>query len=185
MHAVRRRSRILCASQWSPSPARVTCTPAASTTQPSPRFAWSQQRRSRSISSSRVLVVRSARTGSPPCSHAPPRMCLHPIGEALRLDAAEIAILEQTAQQTAGSWIDGDGGRHRPCLQTRRQVRHLTDHTAFLGFPEPTRSPTTTRPVPTPIRTWSGSTLPSFPTASMSASPHRTSRLASSSCACR
>jgi hypothetical protein len=62
-------------------------------------------------------------------------VCLHPISEALRLDAAKIAILEQTAQQTAGGEIDGDRAGRRPCLQTRRQVRRLTDHTAFLGFP--------------------------------------------------
>ena len=62
-------------------------------------------------------------------------VCLHPIGEALRLDAAEIAVLKQTAQQTAGGCIDGDGARRRRGLQTRRQVRCLADHTAFLGFP--------------------------------------------------
>jgi hypothetical protein len=59
-------------------------------------------------------------------------ICLHRIGEALRFDAAEIAVLKQTAQQTAGGCIDGDGARRRPGLQTRRHVRCLTDHKAEL-----------------------------------------------------
>jgi len=52
-------------------------------------------------------------------------VCLRPIGEALRLDAAEIAVLKQTAQQAAGGCIDGNGARLRPSLQTRCQVRRL------------------------------------------------------------
>src|SRR6516165_770653 len=109
------------------------------------------------------------RTGSPPrLARATSYACTQLAKPFASMPPAEIAILEQIALQTVGGWIDG--ARRRPCLQTRRQVRRPTDHTASLGFPEPTRSPTTT---PTPIRTWSGSTLPSFPIASMSASPHR------------
>ena len=53
-------------------------------------------------------------------------------------------------------------------LQTRREVRRLADHAALLRLPRAYQIADHHHPVPTPMRTWSGSTLLSLPTASMS-----------------
>jgi hypothetical protein len=58
---------------------------------------------------------------------------LHPIGKALCLDATEITVLKETAEQTAGGCVNGDRARRRRRLQPRRQIRRLAYHAAFLG----------------------------------------------------
>jgi hypothetical protein len=58
---------------------------------------------------------------------------VHAIGEALCLDAAEIAVLKQTAHQTAGGCIDDDGARRRRGLQTSSEIRRLANNSLLLS----------------------------------------------------
>ena len=74
-------------------------------------------------------------------------------------------------------------GSARACSRAARfGVSPTTD--CSRAEPSPIRSPTTTRPVAMPMRAWSWANLTSRrPTASMTASPARIARSASSSCA--
>jgi len=161
--------------------------PETSTTRPSPDFACCQRRNNRSSSSSRPTsgvapernaskrlttplspTTRQAGCGSAkPASGCGPRSSIsNSVPICLRVPSATTKVL----------------GRASAC---RRAARFGVSPTTprSCAAPAPIRSPTTTRPVAMPIRAFSGSCVASWPTASMTASPARTARSASSSCA--
>ncbi len=111
--------------------------PEMRTTWPSPALARSQRRNSRSISSSRPTSGLSAdprkrlepalhRAGT---QHLPSR---HRRGDALHLDGAEIAVLEEIADQPARACGDDDRVRLGQGLQTGGEVRRFADDRLFL-----------------------------------------------------
>ena len=110
--------------------------PEISTTRPSPALARSQRRNSRSISSSRPTSGVSAdratpRTGSDDArtQHLPSR---HRLGDALDLDGAEIAVVEQIADQPPRARGDHDSVRLGQRLQPGGEVRRLADDRLLL-----------------------------------------------------
>ena len=163
--------------------------PEISTTQPSPRFACSQRRRSRSTSSSRptsgVVAVRSAsnrlstvlgrsavqaRTGpAMPLRSLAPRSCT-------RTDCpASLRVLSAMTTRV----------RLGKALQTRREVRRLADNAALLGLPRADQIADHHQAGGNANAglQWRACVFRS-PTASISSSPARTARSASSSWAC-
>ena len=111
--------------------------PEISTTWPSPALARAQRRNSRSISSSRPTSraqrrsaqrLEPARDGAR-TQHLPGR---HRPGDALHLDGAEIAVLEEIADQPARARGDDDRVRLGQGLQPGGEVRRLTDDRLFL-----------------------------------------------------
>ena len=59
-------------------------------------------------------------------------VCLHPISEALRLDATEILVLEQPGQEPASCWANNHGAGCCGRLQARGEIRCLADDRLFL-----------------------------------------------------
>jgi hypothetical protein len=106
------------------------------------------------------------------------------LGEALEAHRAEVGQREEATKQAPRARGDNHRARLRERLESRRQVRGLADY-SLLAAPSPSRSPTTTRPVAIPTRAASGAPagVHNSCTASTSASPARTARSASSSCA--
>ena len=161
--------------------------PETNTTRPSPSFACCQRRNKSSSSSSRptsgVVPERNASKRlttplSPTTRQA--ALWLGKTGERLGpeiLDLEQVPICRRVLSATTRV-----PGRASAC---RRAARFGVSPTTprSCAAPAPIRSPTTTRPLAMPIRTFSGSCVASRPTASMTASPARAARSASSSCA--
>ena len=111
--------------------------PETSTTWPSPALARAQRRSSRSISSSRPTSGVSAdpRNASNRLSTALGTQYLpgrHRPGDALDLDGAEIAVLEEIADQPARARGDDDRARLGQGLQPGGEVRRFADDRLLL-----------------------------------------------------
>ena len=105
----------------------------------------------------------------------------HVLGKAFRLDAAEVLVLEQIGQKPLRRRVDYDGVGNGGGLQARREVRGLADDPPFLRLPGTNKIADHDQAGADAMRTWSGSAVPSRRMASMSTSPDRTARSASSS----
>jgi hypothetical protein len=104
------------------------------------------------------------------------------IGETGERLGPEILDLEQRADLSPGAVGNDQGARPGQRLQAGCEVWRLADDARSCAAPAPIRSPTT-RPVAMPIRTFNSSDVASRLTPSITASPARTARSASSSCA--
>ena len=118
--------------------------PEISTTQPSPRFACSHRRRSRSTSSSRptsgVVGVRSAsKRLSTALGRSAPYARTAPF-DALELVGSEVLKLEQITEQLSRALGDDDRVRLGDPLQARREVGCLADDRLLLSRTRPDQS---------------------------------------------
>ena len=109
--------------------------PEISTTQPSPPFACSHRRMSRSISSSRptsgVVVARNA---SNRLSAGPvPNTCYaRTLGEAFQGDGPKVAVFEQSTGQPLCARRDDDSSWLGQRLEASSQIRGFADYRLFL-----------------------------------------------------
>ena len=164
--------------------------PETSTTWPSPALARAQRRNSRSISSSRPINGLSAdpRNASNRLATTLGRStCQAGTGAAMPLTStvprSRYSNRSPTSRRVPAAMTTVSGSA-RACSRAARFGR-FTDDRCSCAEPSPIRSPTTTSPVAMPTRAWSLTPLTSRrPTASMTPSPARTARSASSSCAC-
>ena len=104
----------------------------------------------------------------------------------LRSCAPRSLQLEQIAEKLSRALGDDDHVRLGDALQTRREVRRLADDAALLRFARSDQIADDDQPGRDPDTGLQGQPgdVSSFGTASTSASPARTARSASCSCAC-
>ena len=161
--------------------------PEIRTTRPSPLFACCQRRESSSTSSSRPTSGvsperRASKRLSAPLSLRTRQACC---GSAKPTSVFWPRLASSNSPPTwwrVPSAMTIVLGSARPCIRAARLGVSPTTPRSWAA-PEPMRSPTTARPVAMPIRTRNVTRPDSFETASIVASPARTDRSASSSCA--
>ena len=162
--------------------------PEISTTRPSPLFVCCQRRISSSTSSSRPT------SGVPPERRASKRLTapLWPNTRQARCGSAKPASCCGPRSSRSNSppiccrvlaAITSVFGAAKPCSRAARFGVWPTTPRSCAA-PSPIRSPTTASPVAMPSRMRKSSRAGNRPTASITASPARTARSASSSCAC-